>query len=245
MKILVLLSVLLLSIQSYSQSLHRPTAIDVELQKMDQQRAAISKNQIDLEKRIYLLEAFKKDIMERYEKTLNSWDQSRDQFLWFSHGPGDETLRRDYEKSKLKLKEIASIEEKIDSYMLALSKVGLRLKKQYVKLNEKPSSRESKIKVLESQIENSSVMIDFNQLKSKLDSPYKAAKLVERVYDQKLIGAYMQNKMKNLLNSKVFCSASKQCGAEKRLSISGKAIERELFIPVKDSQNIPKENRSN
>ncbi len=52
---------------------------------------------------------------------------------------------------------------------------------------------------------------------------------VERIYDRTVLGAYMQDKIGQLLNSQVICTARKRCATRDPQKIDSDVIQKELF----------------
>ncbi len=81
----------------------------------------------------------------------------------------------------------------------------------------------------EAMIEALALQAKVSELDADLGDIDKVLDEVERLYDRTVLGAYMQDKIGQLLNSQVICAARKRCATGDSERIDPKKIQDELF----------------
>ena len=71
--------------------------------------------------------------------------------------------------------------------------------------------------------------LNYTKLFNNLATIDEQLDAIERVYDKSVMGAYLQDKIGQLLNSDVICTARKRCLDSKPIKISPETIRKELF----------------
>ena len=83
--------------------------------------------------------------------------------------------------------------------------------------------------ILSSKLRMADLRMSFMELDFKTNKVETTLDDMERIYDKSLLGAYLQDKMGQLLNSQVICMAQKRCAVSDPKKIDAEKIRQELF----------------
>ncbi len=156
---------------------------------------------------------------------------------WLGFGAGDPNLEKAYLAAQRKHDEAkAKIQPKINTAQTQLRSVDrdLDIELRIVKKDQ------DKLENLQKQLKSAGLTTDFNQLQYRLDNTDDTLDEMEKIYDKAMIGSYVQDKIGQLLNSQVICTAQKRCGPTEPIKIEAEVIRKELF-PESSSKNIRKD----
>ena len=93
--------------------------------------------------------------------------------------------------------------------------------------NEEPDEHLDLVRDLK--IEGLEVQADLFKLTNRTGNIDRELDSIERVYDRALLGAYLQDKIGQLLNPQVICAARRRCMTNSVQKIDPQVIQRELF----------------
>ncbi len=91
------------------------------------------------------------------------------------------------------------------------------------------AKKDETMRALMQKIKSQGLAIDFAALGTKLKGTDEALDYIEGVYDKTLVGAYLQDKIGQLLNSQVICAANNRCSVAGAQDILPTVIQKELF----------------
>ncbi len=174
-------------------------------------------------------------------KTKPTLDQNR----YRQHEYDIATLKENYAKDEANFKKIeADARLKLDKVManmeitkkLILSEPSTSLASSGTPAVLAPAipllvtTQGQEIKALETKIEIQSLDAQFEGADDKIDE-------LERLYDRSQVGAYVQEKVSQLVNSLTICRAMRRCEVKDETPIDAKSIQEELFPESKATRS--------
>lgn len=224
---LMILIVLIFSISSFA--IQKPTPADKFIADTLETQKGLKRTKEILQRRISILSDWMDKAVSRQSNAKAAWEESMGGFMGFFQGPGDKQLKADYEAAKNKMKSAEKDREELKFYLERLAQINASLDRQNSEISRLQKGRRLEIQNLKRQVENNSLMYEFSKLQTELIHVDEKFDIIEDIYDKKMIGAYVQDKIGQLLNSQVICAARKRCMSADPTSIPAKTIQKELF----------------
>ncbi|MCB0347876.1 MAG: hypothetical protein KDD37_03530 [Bdellovibrionales bacterium] len=112
-------------------------------------------------------------------------------------------------------------EQRVDQAQAQLDKVKMQI--------ESTKQDRTNIANFERKLRATQVQADFAALETEIKDFDRKLDLVESQYDKSLMGAYIQDKIGQLLNSQAICAARKRCATNDPQKIDPEVIRQELF----------------
>lgn len=228
MKYLFLLFVLSFGIPTFSQLSSR---------NMLERKINVTEEHNKLSSAVYRLKGELSTLTNSLEEKWETVKRYQEQYsasvggvFGFFGGTGDEQIKTLLDSAK---KEYDNFEEKqmksIIAHRNAIEAIERHLSSEEEALTREKENYDRHLKNLRSQIKNMKLSDKFDDLESDFKDVGDRIDQIEEVYDQGLLGAYLQSKIGKLLNSDVLCSANRLCEDPSLKEVKSSKIRDELF----------------
>lgn len=159
---------------------------------------------------------------------------TKEKLSWFWQEANYQCFRNDGRRG-MSYQTLLSLQERKDSHQRDIDRLESTVDDYLNEMNDlrrQIGSRTDEFQNLghlrDVQIRGLSVLVGLRDVTDDLDSIDETLNDIERVYDRGLLGIYLQDKIGQLLNSRVMCKAYSKC-LNRGDEISSREISRELF----------------
>ena len=177
----------------------------------------------------------------RIESAKSQMDQAKQKWRdsagglsqgWFEglfEEDGDPQMKVAHEQAKKAQASLETEREKLKKYQLELRKAERKIEQTDTLIDTLEHDNKQRITWLVYALRSQRLSSDFNKLENQFFRMEDTLDKMEEIYDNALIGAYLQDKIGQLLNSNVICEARSRCATKDTKKISAEIIQKELF----------------
>lgn len=167
---------------------------------------------------------------KQYNAAKDAWSDTAGGALGFMQGSGDPQLKKAMDDAHHNMvnahTNLATAQQTLNKNQQSADDLQEQQGKVLKDLQTTNANYDEKTKAIASVIQSTTLISKFSQLQQKVGSAQTTLNRLSSVYDQSVLGAYMKDKMTNLLNSGAMCQAQKACAAGKTPSVSDADIQK-------------------